>query len=70
VTITLTGLRPRSMRMTVLTLSDDGIGLRSPVPLNTGTTMEIDLNGWNILAIVSRCTPDGDSCLIGARINR
>jgi hypothetical protein len=70
VTITLKGLRPRSIRTIILDLSDDGMGLRAPVPLTCGTLMEIDLNGKTIVAVVHRCVSDGDSYLIGARIRR
>jgi hypothetical protein len=56
--------------MTVVDLSDDGIGLRSIVPLRTGTQMEIDLNGKNLLAVVERCTSEEGFSLIGASLRR
>jgi PilZ domain len=68
VAVTLMGPRPRLMRMTVLNLSDDGIGLRSAVPLSVGSVMELDFNGRHVRATVNRCNPDGGSCLIGASI--
>ncbi|HEY2844398.1 MAG TPA: PilZ domain-containing protein [Bryobacteraceae bacterium] len=70
VTVTVPGPSPRSISMTVVDLSDDGIGLRSIVPLRTGTQMEIDLNGKNLLAVVERCTSEEGFSLIGASLRR
>ena len=58
------------MSMTVVDQSDDGIGLRSIVPLSPGTQMEIDLNGKNILAVVERCASEEGFSIIGASIHR
>ena len=58
------------MSMTVVDLSDEGIGLRSIVPLSPGTQMKIDLNGKNILAVVERCALKEGFSIIGAGIHR